>query len=235
MSALRSSPALRSIICDFTSEFLAYNSAELPDGATLFDNESHTLWRLNKFVGDGFDTLSASVLVKPNDQTEARWIAESINDSSPFNFEGYAAAAVAVTMTSNQWNPLGSTAGTFAVATGGASGLFTQSATTGEITYNGPQRPAVITMTASINNGIGATPVAIHAAVSENDDVQAGTTTAYPEKGEMAQTITDTFQLITVRRSVLLLSGAKFRMTFRNATNGDDIVANFYQVNIEPV
>jgi len=235
MSARLSSVALRTILVDFTSEFLAYNSTELPDGAALYDNESHTLWRLNKLAGDTFDSLDPTVLVKPNDQTEARWFAEQTLDGSPYQFEGYAAAAVAVTMTSNQWNTLGSTAGTFAAASGSVSGLFTQSPTTGIITYSGPARVAVITMTAAINNGIGATPIAMHAAISVDSDVEAGTTTAYREKGEMTQTITDAFGMITVKRTVLLSNNRTFKMAFRNATNGDDIVVNYYQVVIEPL
>lgn len=235
MNSLLSAVAFRTLLCDTTDEFQALNSAKLPDGATVFNREENTLWRLNKFIGDDFDALSAAVIQRPDDLTDARWFAEVSSFGNLYEFSGYVAAAVAVTMTSNQWNPLGSTAGTFAAATGSSTGLFTQSPTTGVITYNGPARLAVITMTAAINNGIGATPIAMHAAVSVDGDVVTGTTTLYPEKGEMGQSVINTLQMITVRRTVLLSAGSTYRMTFRNATNGDDIVVNFYQVEIEPL
>jgi hypothetical protein len=238
MTARLSSPALRTLLVEFTREFLALNSAELPDGATLYDSESHTLWRLNKLAGDDFDDLDPTVLVKPNDQTEGRWFAEDTIGGSPYQFSGYAAAAVAVTMTSNQWHGLGSTAGTFAVSTGSASGLFTQSTTTGIVTYNGPARLALVTMSAAINNGIGATGVNMHAAISVDGDVQDGSTTAYPEKGEMLETlqaVASAVSIMTVRRIVLLTKNVTLQMMFRNSTNGDDIVVNNYQVTIEPI
>jgi hypothetical protein len=138
MNSLRSSVWLRTLLCDTTAEFQALNSTELPDGATVFNRQDETLWRLDKTAGTTFDSLGSNVLQKPNDGTPARWFAVEVDGGSPVQFSGYAEASVAVTMTGSQWNALGTTAGTFTPTSGAGSDLFTLNPTTSEITYNGP-------------------------------------------------------------------------------------------------
>jgi len=179
--------------------------------------------------------LQTNVLQRPNDLTEARWFAEVVDGGSPYQFSGYLASPVAVTMTSNQWNQLGSTAGTFVGNSGTGSGLFSQNATTGEITYNGPPRSMLVSMRASINNGIGATSIAMHAAIALDGDVVDGGVANYPEFGEQATNIINELRQIVVERVVQLTPGAKLQLMFRNATNGDDIVVTYYQVNLSPL
>lgn len=236
MNSLRSSVFLRTLLSDSHAAFLALNSTTLPDGSTVFERENETLWRLDKNAGDDFDaTLQNNVLQRPNDLTDARWFAESVNGGSPYQFSGYLAAPVAVTMTSNQWNKLGSTTGTFVGNSGTGSGLFTQSATTGEITYNGPPRTMLASVRASINNGIGATSIAMHAAIALDGDVVDGGTGNYPEKGEQGTNIIDELHQVVVERVVQLTPGAKLQLLFRNATNADDIVVTYYQINLSPL
>jgi len=238
MNSLLSSVWLRTQLCDTTAQFQALNSTELPDGATVFNRQDETLWRLDKTAGASFDaTLQSNVLQKPNDGTPARWFAEQVDGGSPYQFSGYAEAAVAVTMTSNQWNALGSTAGTFTGTSGTGSHLFTQNPTTSQIVYNGPPRTVLVTMSASINNGIAATPIAMHGVIALSGDVAIGSSGAQREKGEMVVTAPSNveFTQIVVERVVQLTPGATLQLMFRNATNGDDIVVDYYQVNIAPL
>ncbi len=235
MNSLRSAVALRTILCDTSSELRSINSTILPNGATAFDNETDTLWRLDKTAGAVFDALLGSgLLLKPDDQTDARWFAEETSGSSPYYHSSYLASPVAVTMTSNQWNQLGSTTGTFAESAGAAA-LFTLSTTTGLITYTGPTRQVLVTMQAVINNGIGATPIDVYAAISRNGDVVDGSTTSYPEKGQMDEVITNVASLITVQRIMQLSDGITLQMMFKNITNQDDIVVNGYQCTVAPL
>ncbi len=235
MNSLRSSVFFRTLLCDTTAEFQALNSTELPDGATAFNRQDETLWRLDKNAGDDFDDLETNVLQKPNDQTNGRWFAELVNGGSPYQFSGYLAAPVAVTMTGNQWNKLGSTTGIFEGTSGTGSGLFTQDPDTGEITYNGPPRSMLASVRACINNGIGSTSIAMHAAIALDGDVADGGTTNYPELGEQAENIINTLSQIVVERVVQLTPGAKLQLLFRNATNADDIVVTYYQINHSPL
>src|ERR1700681_1405263 len=97
MNSLRSSVFLRTILCDTLSALLGINSTILPDGATVYDNQDQTLWRLDKTAGTVFDALlNSGVLLKPDDQTDARWFAESVSGWSPYYHSSYLAAAVAV-------------------------------------------------------------------------------------------------------------------------------------------
>ncbi len=78
-TSLQSAAALRALICDFSTEMRAINSTKLPNGATAFDAQTQTLWRLNKNVGTVFDALIDSGLVlKPNDNTPGRWFRQSL-------------------------------------------------------------------------------------------------------------------------------------------------------------
>src|SRR5438309_942731 len=104
MNSLRSGVLLRHQLVDLSTELASMNSTTLPDGATVFDNESDTLWRLDKNAGTVFDSLLGSgLLLKPDDQSNGRWFAQETSGSSPYYFSAYLAAAVGVVMTSNQW------------------------------------------------------------------------------------------------------------------------------------
>lgn len=235
MNSSRAAVALRIIQFDTSAELTQYNTQQLPDGASAFVNQTDGLYRLDKTIGDTLDSLIGSGdLIRPADQSDARWIAEQVVGASPYYHSSYLTTALAVTMTSNQWNALGSTAGSFGIGQGSAA-VFTLSATTGQITYNGPPRIVMVTMQASFVNGIGATPIAVHAAVSRNGDVVDGGTGDFDELGEQAISVINVLGQITVKRLVLLLPGTTLRMMFRNATNGDDITLSYYQATIEPM
>jgi hypothetical protein len=235
MNSLRSSPSLRNLLVDLTADLTSMNSTILPDGATVFDNQSHTLWRLNKLAGTTLDSLLGSgLLLKPDDQSDARWFAEAISDGSPYYSASHLSGAVGVVMTSNQWAYLGSTAGTFAASLGNAS-LFTVNTTTGEVTYNGPPRIVKVGAKASLLNAIGATPITIYAAISRSNDVIAGGTTDYSAFGQQAIVTANVVEEISVDRLTLLNPGTTLRLAFRNATNGDDLTVQFYQMTVSPL
>lgn len=235
MNSIRSAVALRTLLVDTLAEMLAINSTILPDGATAYESQSDTLYRLDKSAGNFYDSLIGSgVVVKPDDTTDARWFAEATVGSSPYFFESYLDNPVAVTLTQNEWKYLGSTAGSFLSSFGNTS-LFTLNPTTGELTYNGPARQVLVTMQASVNNGTGATSVAIHACISRAGDVVPASTIDHPEKGEQAQNVINVFGLITVQRAMLLNPGTKIQLAFRNTTNSDDIVATYYQATVAPL
>jgi hypothetical protein len=235
MNSSRAAALLRNIQFDTSAELTQYNTQQLPDGATAFVNETNALYRLDKTLGTTLDGLLGSGdLVVPADQSAARWLAETVSGSSPYYHSSYLTAAVAVPMTSSQWAALGVTAGSFGISQG-SSLLYTLSATTGQITYNGPTRIAMVTMQASLLNSVGATPIEVHACVSRNGDVVAGGTGDFDELGEQAASLTNVLGVITVRRIVSLVAGTTLRMMLRNATNGDDLTASYYQATVESI
>jgi len=235
MTASLSSVALRTILFDLSAELAAYNSSELPDGATAFDSQTDTLYRLDKSAGTTYDSLIGSGLyIKPNDQTPARWFAESTSGSSPYYSGSYAVATPTVVMTANGWAYLGSTPSTFGINAGNAS-AFNVNLTTGLVTYHGPPRLALVTATATVLNAIGGTDIEIHACISRNDDVVVGSTTDYSVAGEQQINTANVKQEILVQRILLLNPGTTLRLAFRNSTNGDDLTVTFYQMLITPL
>ncbi len=73
MDARLSSVALRVLLFDLAEELATYNSSELPNGATAYDNQSPALYRLDKNAGTTYDSLIGSgYVIKPDDQTSAR-------------------------------------------------------------------------------------------------------------------------------------------------------------------
>ncbi len=235
MAARLSSPALRTLLFDLSSELASYNSAELPDGATAYDNQTDTLFRLDKNAGATSDALIGSGLfVKPDDQTPARWFADAVSGSSPYYSGTYAISAPTIAMTGNQWAYLGSTASSFGVNAGNPS-AFTLNETTGEVTYHGPARLALVTAQATVRNGAAANTIEIHACLSRSDDVVAGSTTDYSAKGEQEIFTANVNQEITTQRILLLNPGTTLRLAFRNVTNEDDLTVTFYQLTVVPI
>lgn len=235
MVARLSSPALRTLVFDLSSEMATYNSSELPDGATAYDNQIDALFRLDKSASDTFDDLIGSgLVVKPNDQTDARWFADAVSGSSPYYHSSYLASTATVTMTASQWGYLGNVAATFATSMGNGS-VWSINNTTGEVTYNGPPRLALVNVTVSVLNGIGATPVIVQACISRSNDVVAGTTTDYSIKGEQESDMVNLPVQMTLQRIMILNPGTTLRLAFRNVTNGDDLQVVFYQLAVVPI
>jgi len=235
MNSLRSSVALRIRLVDSLAELATMNSTTLPDGATVFDNESDTLWRLDKTAGTIFDSLLGSVLLlRPDDGTDARWFAQEISGSSPYYSSTYLVATATVVMTASQWAYLGSTPSTFAVNAGDVAAFVLDTAT-GLVTYHGPPRVALVGVKTSLLNAIGATSVAVHACISRSDDVVAGTTTDYSSKGEMVIVTANVTEEISVERVMLLNPGTTLRLALRNATNDDDLTVSYYQLSVTPL
>lgn len=234
MNSLRSSVALRTLLCDTLAELSSINSTTLPDGATAFESQSDTLWRLDKSAGTVFDALLGSgLLLKPDDGTAARWFAQTTQGSSPYSNSTYLVSAAAVVMTAGQWNYLGSTAATFALSTGDTS-AFSLNLTTGEVTYHGPTRQVLVSAKASVLNGAAANSISIHACISRNNDVVAGAGGDYSAKGEQAMVTADVTEQISTERIMQIGPGVTLRLAFRNATNSDDLSVSFYQLCIVP-
>lgn len=235
MVARLSSPALRVLLFDLASELATYNSSELPNGATAYDNQSAALYRLNKTAGTTYDTLIGSgQVIKPDDQTDARWIAESINGASPYFHSSYLNGTVSVTMAGTQWGYLGNVAGTFAVSTGSGA-VFAIDNATGEVTYHGPPVGMLVSATISLANADSATPITVAGCISRNDDVVAGSTTAYAVKGQQEADIGDGVVIeMTLQRVMTLNPGTTLRLALRNLVNGDDLQALFYQLSVTP-
>lgn len=236
MNSLRSPSALRTLLCDTSAELGSINSTILPDGATAFDSQSDTLWRLDKSAGTVFDALLTSGLVlKPDDDTPARWVAQEISGSSPYYSGTYGVAASTVTIAIlNQWAYLGNVPSTFAVNAGNPEGFVLDTAS-GLVTYHGPPRIVKVSAKASVLNAIGGTSISIHACISRSDDVVAGSTTDNSSKGEQAIVTANVTEEISVERILLLNPGTTLRLAFRNATNADDLTVTFYQMTVSPL
>ncbi len=235
MTSRLSAAALRTLILDTPTELDTYNSSELPDGATVYLNDIKALYRLDKFAGTAFDALIGDgYVVKPDDQTAARWLLESSEGSSPYFQSSYLVSPLAVTLTQSAWAYLGNVAGSFAVSAGSGA-AFTIDNATGEVTYHGPQRTVLVTATATIQNTSSATRVVVQSCLSRNSDVVAGSTGNYEVKGQQQASIVDVPYEMTVQRIVSLSQGTTLRLAFKNVTNGDDLSVVFYQLAITPL
>jgi len=235
MNAVQSRADLRNLLFDFTAELAQYSSVLLPDGASAYNNETNVLYRLDKTLGTTLDVLiDSGLIVKPDDQTTARWVAESVAGSSPYGSVSYMVTGDAVPMTANGWNLLGAGAGTFALSAGDEA-VFALNADSSQLTYHGPTRQALVTMTASITNGSTATSIEVHACISRNGDVTPASTTLFRAEGEQAQSIINELKVFTVEREVTLSEGTTLQLALRNATNGDDLGVSFYQCVVSPL
>lgn len=235
MNSLHSFAEARHQLVDLSSELASMNSTKLPDGATVFDSQSDTLWQLDKNAGTVYDALLGSgLLLRPDDQSSARWFAQEVSGSSPYYNSSYLDGTVLVTMSGSQWAYLGVVAGTFALSTG-ASAAFAVNATTGEVTYHGPPRLVMVTASVSLLNGITTDDIIVQACISRNNDVVTGTTNDYSIKGEQGAAMADTTTNMTVQRIMLLNPGTTLRLALRNAINSDDLEVAFYQLSIVPI
>lgn len=236
MNSLRSPAVNRLQLCDTTAEFQALNSTTLPDGALVYNNQTNSLYRLDKDAGTTFDSLIASgAIVKPDDGTSARWIAEEISGATPYYYEAYLNGVASVTIAgSNTWALLGNQAASFLRANGNAS-AFTLSATTGLVTYNGPPLLALVRAAVSLSNASGATPITVSAALSHSDDIPSGATGSKQQYGQQQGDVSDAQAEFTTQRIVLLTPGSTLQLALRNAVNGDDLLIAAYQLVVTPL
>lgn len=237
MNSLRSPAVFRTILCDTSEELEAMNSTVLPNGATLYDNETSILYRLFKNLGATFDDLiPGRAIIKPNDDTSARWVAQTISGATPFYYESYLASSATVTIAgSNTWALLGNVASSFARANGSAL-AYDLSATTGQVTYSGPPILAAVRARASLGNASGGTPIIVSAAISHNNDIASGATGPKESAGMQQGEIADGGQTcIPTERILLLAPGSTLRLAFRNTINGDDLSVAAYQLIVNPL
>jgi len=235
MNSLRSPALLRLMLCDTTAEFQALNSTTFPDGALVYNNQTDSLYRLNKDAGTTFDTLIPSgIVVKPNDGTAARWIAQSVSGSNPYYYETYLSGNATVGIAgANTWALLGNQAATFLRANGSAL-LYTLNPTTGLVTYNGPPIQAIVRATASVLSASGAAGT-IAAAISSGNDIPSGATGDKASFGmQVGDAAEDSLVCIPTSRVVSLSPGSTLQLAFRNSSP-DNLTVVTYQLIVDPL
>lgn len=235
MNSLRSPAVFRVILCDTTAELRQLNSTELPDGAMLYNNENNSLYRLDKDAGTTFDSLIPTLaVVKPNDNTTARWLADEVSGATPYYYEAYLNGVATVTIAaSNTWALLGNQSASFLKANGSIA--YTLDPDTGMLTYNGPPILAVVRAAASLTNASGATQVTVSLAISHSNDIPSGATGSKQQYGQQQADVSDAQASIVTERIVLLTPGSTLRLALRNAVNGDDLLIGAYQMVIAPL
>jgi hypothetical protein len=235
MNSLRSPAIFRTILCDTSAEMRAINSTTLPDGATLFNNENKSLYRLDKDAGTTFDSLIPTLaVIKPDDGTAARWLADTVAGATPYYYEAYLSGGATVTIAgSNTWALLGNQVATFLKANGTIA--YTLNATTGLLTYNGPPVLALVRAAVSLSNASGATSINASVVISHNNDVPSGDTGAKQSRGMQQGDVSSDQASLTTQRIVLLSPGSTLQLALRNGVNGDDFLIADYQIVILPL
>lgn len=229
----RSSPALRNNVCNSTAELGSYGTQKLPDGATVYVVGNDAFYRLYKGVGTIWDAF-AGLVINPHDGSNNRWLQESENGASPWQATEIASAGVNVTPGAQfAWQALGSTAGSFTLASGNGD-VFAVNLTTSLLTYNGPTRLFNVTYQASVLAGAVATFDA-QAAISVSGDISVGNTSDQLTKGQQASTVNNSsMQCITGQRQALLGSDDTVRLFFRNMSGTTAIQVQYCSINIRP-
>lgn len=231
--SFQSAVAFRNDICDNVTQLRQRGTRPLPDGATVYVVGTTALYRLVKGLGDDFDAFG-SIVVVPTDGSDNRWVEESLAGASPWAAQEIASASVNVTPSGQfQWTALGSTAGSFALATGNAL-AFVVNPTTSLLTYQGVPRQMNLRYQASVLCGAAAT-INAEAAISVNGDVPAGNTSEHRGSGNQSSTVTDTsIQCIAGERSALLIPGATVRLMLRNMNGTQAISVEYFALSIAP-
>jgi hypothetical protein len=129
-----------------------------------------------------------------------------------------------------EWQAVGSTPSTFALATGDAH-MLQLDTTSSLLTYHGLPRY----MTISSNISIHAAAVdTFQAVISVNDDVPAGSGAAQPINGSQATGAPDGVScFVATQRSVLLNDGDTIRVMLRDSS-GDAIEVDFFSLSLTP-
>jgi len=228
----QSSAPLRYDLCNTIAELQSRYSSQLPDRAVVYVVEAESSYRLFKGIGAGFDNLTGQVVV-PADQTSNRWLQQSVFGSTPWAGTAIANADVNVTPSAQfAWTALGSTAGSFGLASGDANMLVVNT-TTSLITYHGPTMYVTVRYQVSlINNGDGA-DITLEAAISHNNDVPPADTSTHRGAGEQAGTVSDIQNIcIAGQRSVLLADTNTLRLMLRNMSGTQVMGVHFFSLAV---
>lgn len=229
-AAFRSSPALRNDICDTVAQLQQRFTRPLPNRATVYVTGAEALYRLYKSLGATFDDLTGQVVV-PGDQSTNRWLQESVYGASPWAGTEISDAVVLVTPSAQfAWTALGTTAGSFSLASGAAA-MFAVNATSSLLTYHGPTRYMNIAYETTIRSSAA---VVVEAAISVNNDVPAANTSEHRSAGEQSTTVNTVPSFIAGQRSVLLADGNTIRLMVRNMTGTQVIEIDYFSLSVNP-
>lgn len=231
----RSPAAYRHDFCDDVTALEQRFTRPLPDGATVYIPSTHATWRLYKDLGSAYDANTLAIVI-PADQSNNRWVLEDIAGASPWSgVEVLTATNVVGVEGSGAWAPLGSTAGSFALATGLAA-TFAVNPTSSLLTYHGPTIDMLVTASASVGT---TQPDNVHAVISRNDDVPDASSATEYLKGEQAASAggeTDEVDLlaeVTVQRGLSLVDGDTLRLMLRN-DRGQSMSVSFFALSVVP-
>ncbi len=230
----RSAVAYRNDFCATTAQLEQRMTRPLPAGATVYVTGDAALYRLEKNLGTIYDDVT-SIVVVPADGSRNRWIKELADGASPFAGTEIALASVNVTPSAQaQWTALGSTAGSFELASGDET-LFQVGATSSVLFYHGPQRLMRISYQVSLLNGGASGACVLHAALSVDSDIVAGSTTEHRDAGEQVATVTDTVVAnICGERTALLSDHSTVRLMLRNLSDGKIMSVLFASISVAP-
>jgi hypothetical protein len=222
--AFRSPAAFRNDLCSSIAELTQRYTAPLPDRATVYVSGAEALYRLFKGLGTTFDALTGQVVI-PSNGSPDRWLQEEVFGSSPWSGMEVSVATVTVTPGgASQWQAIGATPSTFALASGDAN-IFQLNTTSGLLTYHGPSRYMMLTANASLHSVAGDI---FGAVISVNNDVAAGSSAAHPTLGAQATGNGDgqsTF--VSTQRRVFLADTNTLRVMLRNSSGSAIEVDNF--------
>ncbi len=226
MTTYLSDPSLRFIIFDALEgegSLSTYNTSKSPNGARAFVNDNGVLYQFYKFssaVADG------STVIAPGGGP-GRWIAvASEGSSSPFNAQALSNGTVSTgAVVANTWAAIGDLS--YSLITDGD--LFSINATTGVVTYTGPDATYFFTATFTCSAG---GPLEIEAAVSSQaTGVLLGTTSSSTRSNK--QTVPDDNEVVTITTYAYaqIVSGNTFRGVIRTPDDGVTLSTQKFSLN----
>ena len=225
-----SSAPLRHNICFSPDDLGHYGTQQLPDGATVYVTGTDSLYRLVKNHGAQDDGL-VGLVVNPNDGSNNRWFRQTENSGNPWAAQIVLDSSLAVTPSAqNAWIALGSTPGSFGLATGNGD-AWELNLTTGLIQYKGPTRLVKVSYQVTL---IGGAAIDVEAALSVNGGVPAGSTAPYPNFANQAGSVTTTVRdCLSGSLNALISTDDTIRLMLRNLTGTQQITALYAGISID--
>jgi len=226
----RSAVALRDNICNSTADLGSYGTQKLPDGATVYVTGNDTSWRLVKGTGDIYDGL-VGLVIDPNDGSDNRWFKLTENGGNPWAMQVALGTSLGVTPSAqNAWIALGSTAGSFALASGNGD-AWELNLGTGLVTYKGLTRLVNIQYQITL---VGAAAIDVEAAISVSGDVPSGSTASVPQFANQGGSVTTTVRdCLSGQRAALMGADDTIRVMLRNLTSTQGITALYMTLAVD--
>lgn len=218
----RSSADLRQNICNATEDLGQYGTQKLPSGSTVYVVGNDSLYRLVKGVGDAYDDI-AGLVINPNDGSNNRWFRETENGGDPWSAQVVLASSLVVTPAAQStWIALGSTPGSFGLASGNNE-AWSLNLATGSLSFRGPTRLVQVSYQVTL---IGAAAIDVEAALNVSGDVPSGSTDAVPNFGNQGASVSTTVRAcLSGQRQALVGKNDNVRLMLRNMTGIQNITA----------